>query len=246
MSLVTQADPGTRGNLLRFLAFMFALVVSIAVAIAIVTRAAIVGHERSGRAQNPAAAATPASPNVAQAVANVQSFYNRVNTFESDFEQQYTLEAYNHTTTSDGHVTFSRPGRMNWVYKNPPGDRVVSNGQTIQVLQPSNHQTFQQPVSASPYPAALSFLTSQGTFSTSFTFTVWPGSQVQMPSGYVLVGVPVQATSAYSKVLLYVDASTSQVGRVMIIDAQGNRNRFDFVNPKFNGAVNASTYSFTP
>ena len=46
----------------------------------------------------------------------------------------------------------------------------------------------------------------------------------------MLEGVPKEATPAYQKILLYVDANTYQVRRVLLLDAQGNRNRFDFVS----------------
>jgi outer membrane lipoprotein carrier protein len=43
-----------------------------------------------------------------------------------------------------------------------------------------------------------------------------------------------------------VDAQTFQVRRVLVLDAQGNRNRFDFLSPSVNGAVPASQFAFTP
>ena len=65
-------------------------------------------------------------------------------------------------------------------------------------------------------------------------------------AGWVLEGRPTQATPAYEKVLLYVDAAASQVRRVLILDAQGNRNRFDFDKPLVNTPVPASEFSFAP
>ena len=215
---------------------------AISLVLALAASAAVAGHARTSLAQ----AAPAAAPTVDQAVANVQNFYNQSTSFESDFQQQFTVKAYNQTKSSDGHVTFSKPGKMNWVYNNPAGNRVVSDGQVIKVYEASNKQMYQQPFNASQYPAALSFLTGQGNLSSSFNFTLWPGSQMNFPGGYVLEGVPVQPTPAYSKVLFYVDSATSQVRRVMIIDGQGNRNRFDFVNPKVNATVNANAFSFTP
>jgi outer membrane lipoprotein carrier protein len=43
-----------------------------------------------------------------------------------------------------------------------------------------------------------------------------------------------------------VDASTSQVRRVMVIDGQGNRNRFDFINPHVNEPVSAAQFKLVP
>jgi outer membrane lipoprotein carrier protein len=218
---------------------------ALALAVALAGAVACASQSRPSFAQTPPAAAVP--PTVDQAVANVQNFYNQSTTFESDFQQQFTVKAYNQTKSSDGHVTFSKPGKMNWVYNTPAGNRVVSDGQTIKVYQASDHQMYESPVNTSQYPAALSFLTGQGSLSSSFTFTLVPGDgEMKFPGGYILVGVPLQPTPAYSKVLFYVDSGTSQVRRVMIIDGQGNRNRFDFVNPRVNGTIAAGAFTFTP
>jgi outer membrane lipoprotein-sorting protein len=48
------------------------------------------------------------------------------------------------------------------------------------------------------------------------------------------------------QVLLYVDAGTSQVRRVLILDAQGNRNRFDFNTPLVNTPIPSGEFTFTP
>src|SRR5580704_1376853 len=193
------------------------------------------------------ASAPPApSPGTAQAVDAVQAFYDKSSTFKSDFQQKFWVKAYNHEKTSSGHVTFAKPGKMEWVYDDPKDNRVVSDGKIIRVYEASNKQMFEQPVDTTQYPAALSFLTGVGKLSDSFDFQLLPGAEMKFPGGYVLVGTPKQPTTAYSKVLFYVDTATSQVRRVMVIDGQGNRNRFDFVSPRVNEPVAANQFTFTP
>jgi outer membrane lipoprotein carrier protein len=187
-----------------------------------------------------------ATPDVATAVANVQAFYNRTTTFSADFTQQYLAKAYNTTKTSSGHVIFSKPGKMDWEYTDPKDNRIVSDGSTLRVYEAANKQMYEQTVSQSQYPAALSFLTGQGSLSSNFDFQVLPGAQLQYTGGYVLVGTPKTATPAYTKVLFYVDAQTSQVLRVLILDGQQNRNRFDFTNAQVNTNVDATKFTFTP
>jgi outer membrane lipoprotein carrier protein len=186
------------------------------------------------------------TPDVATAVANVQGFYNRTNTFSADFQQQYLAHAYNTTKTSSGHVIFSKPGKMDWEYTDPAGQRIVSDGTTLRVYQPAEKQMYEQTVNQSQYPAALSFLTGQGSLDSNFTFQVLPGAQLQYTGGYVLVGTPKTATPAYTKVLFYVDQGTSQVLRVLILDGQQNRNRFDFTNAQVNATIDASKFTFNP
>ncbi|HEY1698071.1 MAG TPA: outer membrane lipoprotein carrier protein LolA [Polyangiaceae bacterium] len=190
----------------------------------------------------------PASPTADQAVACVQKVYDASQTFTSDFSQKFWVKAYNQEKSSHGHVTFAKPGKMHWTYDDPQssGNRVVSDGSVIKVYEASNKQMYEQPVDKSQYPAALSFLTGTGKLSDSFTFEVKTGEEMKFPGGLVLLGTPKAATPAYSKVLFYVDSGTSQVRRVMIIDGQGNRNRFDFDAPKVNVPTPADMFQFTP
>jgi len=192
----------------------------------------------------PHARAQNAAPNVAQAVANVQAFYNRTNTFSADFTQQYLAHAYNTTKTSNGHVIFSKPGKMDWEYTDPAGNRIVSDGSNLRVYEAANKQMYEQTVTQSQYPAALSFLTGQGTLDANFTFEIKP--EMNFDGGFVLIGTPKTPTPAYTKVLFYVDTATSQVRRVLILDGQNNRNRFDFSNAQVNTTIDASKFTFTP
>jgi len=199
---------------------------------------------RSSQAQ-PTPSAAP-SAKADQLVSSVQALYNSSSTFKSDFEQKFWVKAYNTEKSSRGRVTFAKPGKMDWVYDDPKDNRIVSDGNLIRVYEAANKQLYEAPVTKSQYPAALSFLTGTGKLSDAFDFQLFPGDQMKFPGGSVLVGTPKQATPAYSKVLFYVDAATSQVRRVMIIDGQGNRNRFDFVNARVNEPVGAGQFNFTP
>jgi outer membrane lipoprotein carrier protein len=196
----------------------------------------------------PAANCLPATPTAAQAVTCVQQVYDQSQTFASDFSQKFWVKAYNQEKSSHGHVTFAKPGKMHWTYDDPQstGNRVVSDGVVIKVYEANNKQMYEQPIEKSQYPAALSFLTGTGKLGDAFNFEVFPGADMKFPGGIVLVGTPKTATPAYSKVLFYVDQGTSQVRRVMIIDGQGNRNRFDFEAPKVNQAVAPELFKFTP
>jgi outer membrane lipoprotein carrier protein len=70
--------------------------------------------------------------------------------------------------------------------------------------------------------------------------------QMKYEGGYVLEGVPKEPTPAYQKILLYVDGGTYQVRRVLLLDAQGNRNRFDFLTPNVNQKVAKNEFNFKP
>lgn len=180
------------------------------------------------------------------AVQKVQAFYDKTKSFQSAFTQEYFVKSHNLRKESKGEVTFAKPGKMDWQYATPAGNRVVSDGNVLKVYEASNKQMFEQPVDKSQYPAALSFLIGGAKLESVFDFQMFPGASMSFPGGDVLVGTPKQATPAYTKVLFYVDTATSQVRRVLIVDGQGNRNRFDFQSPKVNVPVTEERFRFSP
>lgn len=196
----------------------------------------------------PAQAAATALP-AAQAqlvLGKVQAFYDKTTSFSSDFTQEFFVKSHNVKKQSKGHVTFAKPGKMHWEYSEPKDNRVVSDGQVLKVYEAANKQMFEQNVDKSQYPAALSFLVGGGKLSDTFNFELYEGAAMNFAGGQVLVGTPKTASPAYQKVLFYVDGATSQVRRVLIVDGQGNRNRFDFDNPKVNEPVPAERFKFVP
>jgi outer membrane lipoprotein carrier protein len=187
----------------------------------------------------------PAAQTAAQIVDRVQAFYDKTKTFKSGFKQKYTVKAYSKTKDSAGEVIFEKPGKMSWRYTNN-GNRVVSDGKIVKVYEKDNKQMYEQPLGNSQYPAALSFLTGGGKLKDSFTFERGNAKEMGFEGGFVLVGTPKEPTPAYHKIFLYVDAATYQVRRVLLLDAQGNKNRFDFVKPQVNTKAPPNEFVFTP
>jgi outer membrane lipoprotein carrier protein len=193
---------------------------------------------------NTAKASAP--PTADQVASRVQAFYNQTRTFQARFQQDYTVKAFNKRKRSTGQVSFERPGKMSWKYDTPNGNRVVSNGSTLKVYEKDNKQMFEQPINDSQYPAALAFLMGRGDLKKTFTLRLLDAKRMNFEGGYVLEGTPKSPTPAYQKVLMYVDASTAQVRRMLILDAQGNRNMFTFDNPVVNTNIPTGEFTFDP
>jgi outer membrane lipoprotein carrier protein len=181
-----------------------------------------------------------------QVLTRVQNFYDKTTSFSSDFTQEFFVKSHNVKKQSKGHVTFAKPGKMFWEYSLPQDNRVVSDGAVLKVYEAANKQMFEQNVDKSQYPAALSFLVGGGKLSDTFTFELYEGAAMNFAGGQVLVGTPKTPSPAYQKVLFYIDGPTSQVRRVLIVDGQGNRNRFDFDNPKVNETIPEGRFKFVP
>ena len=192
------------------------------------------------------AARADSPPTADQVAVRVQAFYDQTRTFQATFRQDYTVKAYNRRKQSAGHVVFERPGKMSWTYDEPNGNRVVSNGTLLRVFEKENKQMYEQQLDKSQYPAALAFLMGRGDLRKSFTLRLLDARRMRFEGGYVLEGTPKSATPAYQKVLMYIDAGTAQVRRMLILDAQGNRNMFTFENPVVNTPAPAGEFEFTP
>jgi outer membrane lipoprotein carrier protein len=191
----------------------------------------------------PAAAAAKDGPSAEQVADRIQQFYDKTKTFQAEFKQRYTIKAYNRTKDSRGKVAFEKPGKMSWRYSSN-GNRVVSDGKILRVYEEENKQMYEQSVDKSQYPAALSFLVGGGNIKTTFKLKQLDAKRAKFSGGFVLLGEPKEPTPAYQKILLYVDGKTSQVRRVMLIDAQGNRNRFDFEKPVVNEPAAPNEFNF--
>ncbi len=205
----------------------------------------------SAMAQEPPVApsavdAAPALPDLPSDVIaeRVQAFYDGAKTFQAAFSQRYTIFAYNKKKESQGRVAFVKPGKMSWRYTNN-GNRVVSDGRLLKVYEADNKQLYEQEVGKSAYPAALSFLLGEGKLTSSFTIKELNAQTLDFKGGYVLLAIPREPTPAYQKMLLYVDGKTFQVRRVLLIDAQKNKNVFDFSEPVVNVPVPAGEFQFT-
>jgi outer membrane lipoprotein carrier protein len=209
----------------------------------------VAGSSQAEEPKKGGAPGKPAGPNASlsadEIVNRVQAFYDKTTTFKAGFKQRYVVKAYDKTKDSAGSVIFEKPGKMSWRYTSN-GNRVVSDGTLIKIYEKENKQMYEQQLAKTQYPAALSFLTGQGKLKQNFKFSRQDSKQMKFESGYVLAGDPLQPTAAYERVFFYVDAQTYQVRRVLIIDAQGNRNRFDFVTSEVNTKAPQGEFAFTP
>ena len=202
--------------------------------------------EGVARADDAPAAKPTSGPTAEEIGDRVQRFYDSTKTFRAKFEQTYTIKIQNAKKVSTGTVVFEKPGKMSFRYDAPNGNRVVSDGVTIRVSERDSEQLYESPVGKTQFPAALAFLMGKGQLTKDFDLRLLDASQMKFEGGYVLEGTPRDATPAYQKVLLYVDAQTNQVRRVLILDAQGNKNRFDFTVPAVNQPTTGDEFNFAP
>ena len=186
----------------------------------------------------------------ADAVAEaIDAIYVPRKTFHSKFKQEHTQKVSGVVKKSSGTVYVQKPNKLSFRYDPPNRNRIVSDGSLLKIYVAEDQQMIEQPVGSSQYPGALGFLMGNG-IRPSFTFSFH--DKAKFPGGKVLVGKPRSPTPHYENVLFYVDdkllgqKDPNAIRRVLILDAQGNRNRFDFENATQPASIPASEFTFTP
>jgi len=197
--------------------------------------------------------AKPLDPAVV--VGLVQSFYDQTKTLHAEFEQTRYTRLYDRYDRAEGKVVFKKPGMMRWDYAQPNGQVFVSNGKTLLIYQPpeegeKNGQLIERAVDQDQLPSAFSFLIGSGNLEKDFEVRLLEHDNEKFKGGYVLQLIPRRLTPNYEQLIFYVRTLTTDgkragvVQRVLIIDSEGNRNRFDFSKIKFNRDVPDKRFSY--
>jgi outer membrane lipoprotein carrier protein len=190
-------------------------------------------------------------------VALVQSFYDQTKTLQAEFQQTRYTRLYDRYDRASGKVVFKKPGMMRWDYAKPNGQVFVSNGKKLLIYQPpeageKRGQLIERALHEDQLPSAFSFLLGRGDLDKDFEVRLLEHDNESFKDGYVLQLIPRKPTPNYEQLVFYVRTLTSNgkragvVQRVLIIDAAGNRNRFDFSKLKFNRDVPDKRFSYRP
>lgn len=187
----------------------------------------------------------------------VQTFYDQTKTLQAEFEQTRYTRLYDRTDRAKGQVVFKKPGMMRWDYARPNGQVFVSDGKKLLIYQPPEEgetrgQLIERNLKDDQLPSAFSFLTGAGNLEKDFEVRLLEHDHEKFKDGYVLQLLPRKPTPSYEQLVFYVRTLTSEgkragvVQRVLIIDAAGNRNRFDFAKLKFNREVPDKRFRYKP
>ena len=196
-------------------------------------------------------------PSAERIASLVQSFYDKTKSLDASFYQTRYTRLYDRYDRASGRVIFKKPGRMRWDYEKPNGQIFIADGKRLSIYQPPEEgektgQLIERPVSDDQLPAAFSFLTGTGRLDRDFHFRLLDASNQGFENGYVLQLRPRKSSSHFEQVLFFVRVLKTQgkqagvIQRVLIIDAAGNRNRFDFSDMKFNRFVSETKFNFEP
>lgn len=202
----------------------------------------------------PAAPAQAAANSAQTALSAVQSFYDQTRDLSADFAQTYVNKLYDRTERSRGRVTFKKPGKMRWDYALPNGKVIVAASGKLLIYEPGDEpgdtgQVLEKSIGEADLSQAMSFLLGTGKLVDDFDATLLDAQHEGFPNGQVLELKPKKPTPHFDRLLFFVETSAAVRGlvrRIVIVDANGNRNRFDFSGFKFNAGTPDSTFEWRP
>jgi outer membrane lipoprotein carrier protein len=190
----------------------------------------------------------PAAAGSADAVAEkIDGIYKSIGRIRARFDQRYTAKVAGTTKESKGILYAERPTRLSFSYHEPNKNRVVSDGVTLKIYEHENKQMFVRAVADTEYPGALAFILGKG-LRQSFSFTFHESAGYE--GGPVLIGTPRVPNPAYKTIIFYIDENLLKQGdpscirRVLVVDAQGNRNRFDFLHIEQPASISPAEFTF--
>jgi outer membrane lipoprotein carrier protein len=193
----------------------------------------------------PLAAQAPTAESVTnRAVAAFQ----RVTTLRADFVQTVHDPMLGDDETSRGEFMQQRPDKVSMRWREPRGDLIVVDGQTLWVYLPSSTpgQVVRSDVRGRsgqvPDPVAEFLDRPQE----RFTITYVKAEAVGSRAADVLQMVPKRPDQPYRRVQIWVDRADALPRRVEIEEASGAVRRIQFDRLRVNAAVPASAFTFTP
>ncbi len=193
-------------------------------------------------AQGAAPAAKPApamTPEVKSLVDRMQAFYEKTGDFRAGFRQDYKYKTFRRTQTSEGTVTYKKPGLMRWEYQKPSARTFVLAGNKVYAYDPAAQSLTVGSVDTSQLSASVTFLFGQGKLADEFAITKGACKDCK---GTLLVLDPLKAEPRFRQVRLEVDPASAQVLKSTVVDPDGSENTISFLGLKTNVGIAADSF----
>jgi len=195
-------------------------------------------------AQETKPASTPAkqaamTPEVKALVDRMQAFYEKTGDFKAGFRQDYKYKTFRRTQTSEGVVTYKKPGLMRFEYQKPTARTFVLAANKVYAYDPAAQSLTVGSVDTSQLSASVTFLFGQGKLADEFSITRGACKDCK---GTLLVLDPLKAEPRFRQVRLEVDPKTAQVLKSTVVDPDGSENAITFLDLKTNVGIAADSF----
>jgi len=174
-----------------------------------------------------------------QVLKNVESRYNRAQTLQVHFVENYDQPGQVQKSES-GTLSLRKPGRMRWDYTIPPGKLFISDGKNLYLYSPSTNRVEKMKLKESEdMRAPLAFLLGKLHFEKDFEkFESRPEGTDTWISA-----VPKSDNLPYTKVEFVVTPS-NEIRRVRVTGQDHSVLEFEFTQEKLNPALDSKAFQF--
>jgi outer membrane lipoprotein carrier protein len=183
--------------------------------------------------------ALPAGTDVIGALRAVETRYNRAQTLQVTFNEQYTAQGKVWKPES-GVIFLRKPGRMRWEYSTPKGKLFLSDGKFVYLITPdSNRVQKMKAKETEDMRAPLAFLLGQLHFEKDFQkFESRPEG-----NGTWIVAEPKSHDLAYTQVAFEVSPQF-QIRRLQVTGQDHSVHDFKFDQEKMNPPLDSKLFQF--
>jgi outer membrane lipoprotein carrier protein len=173
----------------------------------------------------------------------VERSFARMSDFSADFVQ-IDQNPLNRRGQASGHVYLMKPRKMLWEYKKPEDETFVSDGKTVYVYFPADHQVNKDAVKDTfDDRIPLMFLLGRSNLRSEFTEFVLLNTTPFLEGTKVVQMRPKRKTD-YKDIVMEVDPASYQIRRLILTHTDGARSEFIFSNIRTNTGLKASLFDF--
>jgi outer membrane lipoprotein-sorting protein len=200
-------------------------------------------HTTEVPTDTPAAASAAATASCVEAVIDaVQRRYESIDRMRADFTQLTRSAALPGSGTQvGGTVTFAKPGKMHWQYRNPDSS-MISDGSTLWIFDPAFGEAQKLAVGREYLSgASIQFLLGQGDMRRDFRIV---GLECTAEQAELELS-PVSPAS-YERLQIRADPGSGDLLRTTVFDLLGNVTEVEFSNLQTGFELDPGLFEFVP
>ncbi|MEI6805095.1 MAG: outer membrane lipoprotein carrier protein LolA [Myxococcaceae bacterium] len=170
-------------------------------------------------------------------LAGLQSVYDKTFSFEAHFKQTYWNKLFDRTDTSEGTLSYQKPGKMRWDYQTPHPKSFILNKNTLWMVETEDKIAYiNRCFQSDALTASLVFLGGKGRLTDQFKITTGKNKE--------LILTPKVKNPVFEQLILVTEPKTSRVTQTTLIDSDGNKNEFKFEKSRFNHKIAAKNFEY--
>ncbi len=179
-----------------------------------------------------------------EAVARIQSRYERARDLEARFEQWSRGGALpgGEERRSKGRVAFAKPGRMRWTYEEPEKSLVVSDGKTLWLYDESRREVQQLSVAGGYFSgASIQFLLGEGDVDAQFRVRA-----LACDARSAELELTPRQPESFETLRIRADRASGDLRETVVVDLLGNETRVVFSEIRVDQGLPRSLFEFSP